>query len=109
MIAGDLTPALAFFSPSVTITNPAGQLISRADLAQSIKTGTLKYTSITDSEEKLAQFHEVAVLTLISDAAGSMHGHDISGKTRYTGVWALQGGQWKLVAVQITPVMDQPQ
>jgi hypothetical protein len=105
MIRGDMTPVMDLISPVVTITNPVGAFLTREDLARAVKSGELRYTSMQDSEEKLAQFGDVAVLTFVSVQAGTEQGHDISGKFRFTEVWARQAGAWKLVAVQLTQVM----
>ena len=108
IIKGDLTPVLDLLSPSMTITNPVGAFISREELSRSLMSGALRYTSIKLSEEKLAQYGDVAVFTFLSNEAGTMQGHDISGKYRYIGVWARQSGHWTLVAVQLTPVVPGP-
>ena len=106
-IKGDPAPIRDLFSPSATITNPAGGFVGPEDLFGLIKSGTLRYTSTQMSDEKLQQFGAVAILTYLSTDVGTMQGHDISGKHRWTEVWAQQSGQWRIVAVQGTPVIPQ--
>ena len=106
-IKGDPAPIRDLFSPSATITNPAGGFVGPEDLFGLMKSGTLKYTSNQMSEEKLQQFGAMAILTYLSNDVGTMQGHDISGKSRWTEVWVQQSGQWRIVAVQGTNVIPQ--
>ena len=107
IVKGDLTPVLSLFAPSATIVNPVGGVATPAEFSGLLQSGTLKYTAIQRSEEKLAQFGSVAVLTYLSSDSGTMQGHTITGNVRRTGVWTQQDNEWKLAFVQSTPVIPQ--
>ena len=107
IVKGDLTPVLSLFAPSATIVNPVGGVATPAEFAALLQSGTLKYTSIQRSEEKLVQFGTVVVVTHRSTDTGTMQGHNISGDICRTEVWAEKAGKWELVAVQSTPVIAQ--
>ena len=101
---GDPTPIRDIISDSAVITNPAGGFVGREDLFALITSGTLKYTSNRLSDAKLTQYGDMAILTYLADDVGTIGGHDISGKSRWTQVWVKQAGQWKIVATQGTNV-----
>ncbi len=107
IIKGDLTPVRSLFSPSATIVNPAGGVVTPQEFSALLQAGTLKYTAIKRSEETVTLLGSVAVLTYLSSDAGTMQGHTISGDVRRTEVWAQHGQQWQLISVQSTPVIPQ--
>lgn len=107
IVKGDLTPVRSLFSPSATIVNPVGGVVTPQEFSALLQSGTLKYTAIQRSEEKLTLLGNVAVLTYLSSDSGTMQGHTISGDVRRSEVWAQHGHQWQLVSVQSTPVIAQ--
>ena len=71
-IKGDPAPIRQLFSHDATIVNPVGARLGTEDLFSSIRTGTLKYKSIERSEATLVQYGHFAVLTYLTNEAGTV-------------------------------------
>ena len=93
------------------LTNPLGMVITKAQAVAGAK--NFKFESFTPDDVQVRVYGDAAVLTgratvkgQLKTAADAMQ--DISGQYRYLRVFVKQGGQWRLAAMQITPIAQQP-
>lgn len=81
-----------------------GTLRSRADNIRDLTSGVLHLTSIRYDSTSVRIYDNTAVLTAISDNAGTFRGQPFSGKVRYTRVFVRRDGRWQGVMMQQTPI-----
>jgi ketosteroid isomerase-like protein len=86
------------------LTNPIGVLSGKREAIEAVKSGTLAFESIKDSEVKVHVYGDTGVLTGRSDIKGKDNGRDISGPYRWTRVYTNRAGRWQCVAEQITRI-----
>ena len=86
------------------VTNPEGQIETKAQRLAALKSGERKLESVTTNEVKVRLLGDVAIVHGLSTVKSSLKGKDISGRYRWTDVFAKRGGRWQAVATQSTKV-----
>jgi len=82
-----------------TVENKAQALAQR-------RAGTVTITRLDLSDVHIRVYGNTAVVTSVADLAGSNGDSDISGKYRYTRVYARRLGKWKIVSFETSRVHD---
>ena len=92
------------FADDAVLTTPDGNVQTKAQLIADVKSGDLVLQSSTLSDMKVHVHGDAAVVTYITTDKGTYKKTDISGRFRWTDTFVRQGGEWKLVAGQGTPI-----
>ena len=92
------------FADDAVLITPDGTPQTKAQLVADLKAGDLVVESSQISEMKVRVIGDTAVVTYITTDKGKYKGTDISGRYRWTDVFARQAGAWKIVAGQGTPI-----
>jgi hypothetical protein len=82
-----------------TVENKAQALAQR-------RAGTVSIAKLDLSDIHIRIYGNTAVVTSVADLVGSNGDSDISGKYRYTRVYALRRGGWKIVSFEASRVHD---
>lgn len=75
------------------------------ELAQR-RAGTLRVTRLDITDTRVRIYGDTAVVTSQADLVGTNGTSDISGEYRYTRVYNLRLGQWKIVSFEASRVHD---
>lgn len=81
-----------------------GRLQTKAESIQDFKSGGIKYKSIDERDVKVNTYGNTAVVNSIASVKLIANGKPIDGDYRATFVYVKQGGDWREVAFQSTPV-----
>jgi uncharacterized protein (TIGR02246 family) len=92
------------FADDAVLVTPDGTPQTKAQIIADVKSGDLVVESSQISDLKVRVFGDAAVVTYITTDKGKYKGTDIGGRYRWTDVFARQGGAWKIVAGQGTPI-----
>jgi uncharacterized protein (TIGR02246 family) len=92
------------WSDDLSFVNLRGQLLTKKDRIDNIKTGSTALKSADVSEKSIRMYGDTAVATLVVKIEGQYSGQEGSGSFRVTTVWAKRKGTWQMVAVQMTPI-----
>jgi ketosteroid isomerase-like protein len=84
--------------------NAFGQAMTKQEIIEARKQGKLKYESIEPREQKIHLHGNTAVVAGQYSVKGTREGQDITGDYRVTQTWVKEGGAWKQVSFQSTPV-----
>lgn len=79
-----------------------GQMMNKEEHLASLKSGDIKYKSLTYDEVKVRAYGETAILTARIMGEGSNAGRSISGAHLVTRVYVKQRGHWMIVSAQAT-------
>jgi len=104
MIAGDLAGLGRFLSDRLTYTHSTALTESKAEYLASVGKGVFKYRDIKVSER---QIREVAGAVLVTGRITIdilIDGQPKLLQSRFLNVWAEEGGEWRMVAWQSTPI-----
>ncbi|SRR5712692_4260281 len=93
-------------SADYTFITRKGQLRSRAQTMNGIKSGETKITSYKLSALTVRAYGNTAIVTGQADIKGTMEGKDASGAVLFTRVYVKQIGRWLAVAFQQTPIIN---
>jgi ketosteroid isomerase-like protein len=92
------------FADDYTAIYASGQLCTKAQDLESIKSGDLKYEALDVRERKIRIYGDTAVVIVLVSAKGTRSGKPFSGDFRSTWIFVKQKGNWKKVAFQATRV-----
>ena len=81
-----------------------GRLSTKAESVQDFKSGVIKYNSIDERDVKVNTYGNTAVVNSVASVKMTANGKPVGGDYRATFVYVKQGGDWREVAFQSTPV-----
>ena len=100
----DVAPLDRIYADDYTLVNEFGDLLTKAPRLAAIKSGELKYESISFDEVNVRLYGHTAVATLRSTLKARLKGQDIGGKLRVTVTLVKIKGRWQVVAAQSTRI-----
>ena len=107
VLKGDTATLDRMTADDYTVINISGQLLTKAQVLEAIKSGDLKYDQLENNDIQVRVYGDTAVLTGRTTQKGQFKGKDISGQTRFTRVYLKQHGKWQAVAFQATRIAEQ--
>lgn len=88
-----------------TFVNGAGEVLSKAQRLQNIKSGATSLDSVTQGADvKVRTSRDTAVVTSRVTIKGQYSGKEASGQYRSMLVWLKGPSGWQLIANQLTPL-----
>jgi ketosteroid isomerase-like protein len=88
-----------------TFVNGAGEVLSKPQRLQNIKTGATSLESVTQGADvKVRTYRDTAVVTSRVTIKGQYSGKEASGQYRSMLVWLKGPSGWQLIANQLTPL-----
>lgn len=92
------------WSDDIAYTSGDGEIVSKADFLNSLRTGELKVHSIAHSDIRSHVYGDTVVLTGYSRSRIEANGKISTGPRRFTNVYVKVDGRWQLVVHQVTLV-----
>jgi ketosteroid isomerase-like protein len=83
-----------------------GTIETKPEAVDQQRAGTIRITKLDVSDMKIRVYGDTAVVTSRADLAGTNGATDISGEYRYTRVYNLRLGQWKIVSFEASRMHD---
>src|SRR6516165_9433843 len=77
---------------------PSGTVRTKTQVISDFTSGDLKFQSITTDEVQVRVYENTAVETGLSTMVGQDKGKAVPRGTRFTRVWVMRQGRWRLVA-----------
>jgi len=90
-----------------TFVSPFGALVTKEQRLAALRSGNLKYESVSRDEMNIRIYGNTAVAVALQTSKAQSGGQDVSGQYRVTIVLAKKGGRWQIVAQQATRVPPQ--
>jgi len=84
-----------------------GRLRTKAESIQDLKSGGIKYEAIDERDVKVDTYGDTAIVNSMAAVKLTSNGKPIGGDYRATFVYVKQGGSWREVAFQATPVAQE--
>ena len=95
------------YADDYTLVNESGVLTTKAPRLAAIRSGELKYESVSFDEVNVRMYGNTAVATYRVTSKGQSKGQDIGGQFRATSTYVKMKGRWQLVAAQVTRITGQ--
>ena len=94
----------ALLAPDWRVTDPAGNVLTKAQVMKELDSGDRKLESGAIYDVDVRLYGNVAVVTGRSEATGSYQGNKASVKLRFTDVFVKRSGRWRAVASHATVI-----
>ncbi len=105
LLKADVAAVDKFVTPDWQITDPEGNLITKADADADLKSGAWKYESVKLVDLQVRVYGDTAVAFGLDTEKSSYKGNDTSGSYRWTDVFVKINGTWKAVTTHVTKVV----
>jgi len=103
----DLAVLDRVIADDLTLTDDEGNVASKAQWIEDLKSGNLKFTSSANDDYKVRVYGKAAVVTYRWTCKGQYKDKDISGQFRETDTWVKLDGRWQCVAVHTSKMVVQ--
>jgi hypothetical protein len=97
-IHADATALDRIYAADFIGVGPSGRVRTKPQVISDFTSGDLKFQSITTDEVQVRVYENTAVETGLSTMIGQDKGKAVPRDTRFTRVWVMQQGRWRLVA-----------
>lgn len=95
----------SLLAPDYTAITANGMLQSKEQTLDSLRNGTVHFSSIEFSDRKVRFYGHTALVTSMATVSGTTPDGDLSGDYRYTRVYVRDArGNWKIVSFEVSPV-----
>ena len=98
----DVATLERIFAPEFAFVSAQGEYHTLAELLSDVRTGKLKYTSLSHSDVHVRVYENTAILTGRSASKYLQDGKPGGAPRSYLNVYIKRDGQWRLVARQET-------
>jgi ketosteroid isomerase-like protein len=95
------------YADDYTLVNESGVITTKAPRLAAIKSGELKYESVSFDDVNIRLYGNTAVATYRVTSKGQVKGQDFGGQFRATSTYVKMKGRYQLVAAQVTPIAGQ--
>ena len=95
------------YADSFTFVGETGVLTTKAPRLAAIKSGELKYESISFDDVNVHMYGNTVVATFRVTSKGQSTGQDLGGQFRVTATFVKMKGRWQEVAAQTTRIAGQ--
>jgi len=102
VIKGDTSVLEKYLSDDYVAIAPNGQEMDKTRSIQDLKNGTVKYSAIDVTDDRVRMYGDTAIYTGHASVRMTVNGQPQPGEVRATIVWAKQNGQWKRASFQAT-------
>jgi hypothetical protein len=92
------------YADDCIITNSTGTVATKADLIKVLKSGAVKYQAYERDDLILRLYGTTAVISAAITSKSVSQGREFTGRLRVITVWVKQGGKWRFIAGQGTPI-----
>lgn len=106
ILSGDGTAIEGLLAESYVGIGPDGNIMGRTEEVQARSGGEDRLSKLDVEEQKVRVFGTTAVVTSRVWVEGTYSGRPLNGPYRYTRVWSLDRGQWRIVSFEASKVND---
>ena len=92
------------YADDYTLVNESGVLTTKAPRLAALKSGELKFESVSFDEVNIRLHGNTAIATYRVTSKGQFKGQEIGGQFRATSTYLKMKGRWQLVAAQVTRI-----
>ena len=105
----DVAGLLQLYADEFQLINFRGRRVDKTAVLTAIKSGALRFDSLSTSEIEIRVYGETGIVTGIQHQVAREPGGDDQAhpkNVRFTHIYILRDGRWRLVSSQITPLLE---
>lgn len=101
--AGDVDALDALLHPRVVGAGPDGGVFTKADDLDAHRSGSLRITKLVAEEVTAREDGSTGLTELVATVTALHHGAVVVARLRYTRLWVLDDGAWRVLAATFAP------
>ena len=98
MLQSDVAELDALIDDRLLFIGPDGAVYSKEADLELHRSGAERITCLEVEELKIEMHPSAAIVALVANMAGAMHGQAFEGRFRYLRTWVLTTLEWRIVA-----------
>ena len=102
IVQGDVAALEDILSDDLSYTHATGVFETKAEFIGKLKSGQLKYESLTPEDIRVRTYGSTGVVTGVARVKVRVTGEALSFRMRFTDVYVKQADRWRMVAWQAT-------
>lgn len=102
LVRGDFVALDEILSDDLTYTHASGVYESKAQIMANLRSGQVKYESLTPEDVLVRVYGTTGVVTGVARVKVQVKGEHLSLQLRFTNVYVKKGDRWQMVAWQAT-------
>jgi len=102
VVRGDIAALDDILSDDLSYTHATGVYETKAEFIAKLKSGQLKYESLTPEDMLVRVYGTTGVVTGVARVKVQVKGEPLSFQLRFTDVYVKKGDRWQMVAWQAT-------
>lgn len=106
-LKGDAATVDRIMAKEWLLTNPLGQVQTRADTEAEVRSGVLKFESMVPHDLQVRVIGDTAIVSGVSTDKVTYKGQDMSGDYRFTDVFVKRDGRWQMVSTHVSRLMPE--
>lgn len=100
----------SLLAPDYTAITATGMLQSKEQTLDSLRNGSVRFSSIEVTDRKVRFYGHTALVTSMATVTGTTPEGDLSGNFRYTRVYVRDAhGNWRIVSFEVSPIRPSAQ
>lgn len=108
-LKGDWQTIQSLNAPDMMDIGANGAIRSTAQNSEAMRSGTLRFSRVDATDERVRVYGDVAVVTGIGHRSGTFGGAPFEQRFRYTRIYVLQDKTWQAVLAQNTTLQENTQ
>ncbi len=102
IVRGDVAALDSILSDDLSYTHATGVYETKGEFIGKLKSGQLKYESLTPEDLQVRVYGTTGVVTGVARVRVRVQGEPLSFQLRFTDVYVKNGDRWQMVAWQAT-------
>lgn len=103
---GDLDALDDLLHPCVVGAGPDGTVFTKVDDLDAYRSGSLRILDLEEEQVSVRQDGSTGMTQLVARVVAVHEGIDVVARLRYTRLWVLDDGAWRVIAATFAPVAD---
>jgi uncharacterized protein (TIGR02246 family) len=104
LLKADFETLARYIADEMIYTSAKGQTMTRDEVFEGFKAGTVRAEKMTMSEVEARVVGETGVVTYVADSVTRDVGGSVNALVRATATFIRRDGRWQLLASQSTPI-----
>lgn len=105
-LAGDAAAVGSMMTDDFTFTHPNGVVESKEQFIDALKTGKLKYKTLTDEERQVRVHGDAGIVSGTCRIVVTASGKEFDVRVLFTEVWVKKGNAWQMVLWHASNVLQ---
>jgi hypothetical protein len=104
MLVSDVNKLNELISDSLIFTTFTGALIDKNTDLETHRSGLLKISELTPSEQKIQLYDNFAIVSVKMQIKSTYNNNPSAGNFRFTRAWANPEGHWQIIAGHVSQI-----